>query len=172
MFFRIYLKRNLYGYRSKTLKSILKFRFTFKSKFKFKSRLSLIKYRNMFKFKLRNSFRERFLHRKRSRYFITLRLDRKVRAGFLNYIKSFVNYYFNNGVFSNGVINTYFLFPLKHILTASQIVYVIKRRLLQKYSLNFITKQICKILDKEPYIQGYRITCNGRFTRRQRATHV
>lgn len=126
----------------------------------------------MFKSKLRSSFRQRFLRRKRSRYFITFKLERKVRAGFLNYIKDFVSYFFNNGVFGNGDINTYFLFPLKHILSASQIVYVIRRRLSQKYSLNFITKQICKVLDKEPYIKGYRITCNGRFTRRQRATHV
>lgn len=49
--------------------------------------------------------------------------------------------------------------------------YVIRIRLTQKYSLGEVLNKFVIYLDKQPNLIGYRITCHGRFTRRQRASH-
>jgi hypothetical protein len=86
----------------------------------------------------------------------------------LFFIRSFLVFFFQ-GINPGMRVLFNFLPNLK--LTASIITYIIRRRLLQKYSLGEILGKFGKLLDKRKGIRGYRISCNGRFTRRQRATH-
>lgn len=86
------------------------------------------------------------------------------------YIRSYVNYFFAyKGGQSN--MNVFFLFPSFIVLTAKLISYIIRIRLTQKYSLGEILNKFVGLLNKQPELIGYRITCHGRFTRRQRASH-
>lgn len=87
------------------------------------------------------------------------------------YIKSYVEYFFNYKNSQGSVINTLFLFPSYVLLTAKMISYVIRIRLTQKYSLGEILNKFVNFLNKESELIGFRITCHGRFTRRQRASH-
>jgi hypothetical protein len=168
LFFRLYLKRFFFGVRFSKLRRILSFRRRLRKQFKFKSKIAVVKYRKLFKVKLHLKFRSMFILRKRSRCFVPVNYVRQVRAGYLNYIRGFIDYYFR---FSNSSCRTFFLFPLEQSMTASRVVYVIRRRLSQNYSLNYVLKQLLRSLDRQVDIIGYRISCNGRFSRRQRATH-
>jgi len=87
------------------------------------------------------------------------------------YIKSYIDYFFNYKTSQNAKIDTFFLFPSYVLITAKMISYVIRIRLTQKYSLGEILNKFVKFLNKEPDLIGFRITCHGRFTRRQRASH-
>jgi hypothetical protein len=126
------------------------------------------------KFKYQFSFR--FLKRKkrfkkRQKFLVnfhSLRSDQVIAVS-LNNVKSFINYYFNKS--NNGAVQTFFLFPFKQHLTAAKLVYIIKRRLIKHYSINYIIKRFVQLLDKQENLIGYRISFNGRFTRRQRSSH-
>jgi hypothetical protein len=87
------------------------------------------------------------------------------------YIKSYIDYFFNYKNKQESSINTFFLFPSYVLLTAKMIAYVIRIRLTQKYSLGEILNKFVNFLNKEPELIGFRITCHGRFTRRQRSSH-
>jgi hypothetical protein len=87
------------------------------------------------------------------------------------YIKSYIDYFFNYKNNQGVIINTFFLFPSYILLTAKMIAYVIRIRLTQKYSLGEILNKFVNFLNKESELIGFRITCHGRFTRRQRASH-
>ncbi len=87
------------------------------------------------------------------------------------YIKSFITYFFGYKNKQPSNLFIYFLFPSFLILTARMLSYVIRIRLTQKYSLGEILNKFVSYLDKQSSLIGYRITCHGRFTRRQRASH-
>lgn len=87
------------------------------------------------------------------------------------YIKSYIDYFFNYKSNQGSIINTFFLFPSYVLLTAKMIAYVIRIRLTQKYSLGEILNKFVSFLNKESELIGFRITCHGRFTRRQRSSH-
>lgn len=87
------------------------------------------------------------------------------------YIKSYIDYFFNYKSYQGSIINTFFLFPSYVLLTAKMIAYVIRIRLTQKYSLGEILNKFVNFLNKESELIGFRITCHGRFTRRQRSSH-
>jgi len=67
----------------------------------------------------------------------------------INYIKTFIKYYFIQYFNANMLeINVFFYIPINLELTAKIIAYIIRRRLQQKYSINEILNKLNKFLDK------------------------
>ncbi len=113
-----------------------------------------------------------------------LYFTKKRKFIFLNFFFKFFSYYSTNFfIFFKNVIkffkkfllnkniNIYFKNISKFQITSSLISRYISIRLKQRFSLKEILKPILKDLSSNPSIEGFKISCCGRFTKKEIATY-
>ncbi len=151
-------------------------------------------YFNIFENKLIVNFstdlvKDTFLQRNKYYKFLNkfikiLYFTKKRKFIFLNFFFKFFSYYSTNFfIFFKNIIkffkkfllnkdiNIYFKNVSKFQITSSLISRYISIRLKQRFSLKEILKPILKDLSSNPSIEGFKISCCGRFTKKEIATY-